>query len=237
MKSAHEPPTSSEVDLRRARWLSCRWNMSYQGNEYLNADGYNVVIFPWYDGWRNAITSIPNGVTIFSKYMYPTADAAKRAASVEIFVPEETATAMTIPEHNPPRDMSEVEQALFGRARRWAVATDLYRWDRGYQAHLALEFFEDFLPYEVPGTIQEVMTQIRLHVVLHLLHRGSLLRGRCLMCDPPPGVSDQHCSRRWRWATDWTKRFPCVLEELKKFILAGDQRRAEIDRLAAADGG
>ena len=94
--------------------------MSYQGNEYLNADGYNVVIFPWYDGWRNAITSIPDGVTSFSKYKYPTADAAKRAASVEIFIPEdeifvseERATAMTIPEHNPPPTFRDIEGALY----------------------------------------------------------------------------------------------------------------------------
>ena len=87
MKSAHESPTSSEVDLRRARWLSRRWSISRQDNEYLNADGYNVVIFPWYDGWRFVITSIPNGVPSFSKYMYRTADEAKRAAADEIFVP------------------------------------------------------------------------------------------------------------------------------------------------------
>jgi hypothetical protein len=161
-----------------------------------------------------------------------------------------------------PPTWSEVERALLGRAHRWAVATDLYRWERGYQVHLALEFLEDFLPYDVPsrppgphwdalpnsaladlaawsnGTlrIQEVMTQVRLHVVSHLLHRQSLLRGRCLICDPPPGVSEVHCSRSWRDARDWTVGTPAVLEEMKKFILAGDQRRAEVDQLAAADG-
>lgn len=87
MKSAHESPTSSEAELRRARWLSRRWSISRQDNEYLNADGYNVVIFPWYDGWRFVITSIPDGVPSFSKYKYRTADEAKRAAAVEIFVP------------------------------------------------------------------------------------------------------------------------------------------------------
>ena len=36
---------------RRARWLAREWNRSRAGNQYLNVDGFNVVVFRVGGGW------------------------------------------------------------------------------------------------------------------------------------------------------------------------------------------
>ena len=36
---------------RRARWLTRQWRTSRSGNEYLNTDGFNVVVFRVGGGW------------------------------------------------------------------------------------------------------------------------------------------------------------------------------------------
>ena len=252
MKSAHEPPTSSEVDLRRARWLSRRWSMSYQGNEYLNADGYNVVIFPWYDrgaaGWRTAITRIPNGVTSFSKYKYPTADAAKRAASVEIFVPEETVTAMTIPEHNRPLTFHDIEASLHnGRLLPWANAIPgFWNLTPGERALIALQFLQRFLPtrdeidaLEADGLFPDAIEVLIVHLIEHLNKRQPLSRP-CAICKPLEGlrVGLSGEGKIGVWQTDADGKIqpgdrspswhcanlssPAALEGLKQRILEGD---------------
>src|SRR5271155_341896 len=43
---------------RRRKWLSRKWQMSVKGNPYLNADGYNVVVFPRASvGWSFRVTN------------------------------------------------------------------------------------------------------------------------------------------------------------------------------------
>jgi hypothetical protein len=253
MKSAHESPTSSEVDPRRARWLSRRWSMSCQGNEYLNADGFNVVIFPWYDGWRNAITSIPNGVTSFSKYMYPTADAAKRAASREIFFPEETATAMTIPEHNPPPTFRDIEAALLGRLGRRAAA------EPGFFSHtpverifLCVQWLARFLaPADgmvIDGLYPTALDSICVHVIGHLSARRPFSKS-CVICAPLPRgvtVGPDGAGEIRVWVSDGVKirlndrnilwhlakcSSPAALQVLKEIILNGDEAVAAKERI------
>jgi hypothetical protein len=64
---------------RRARWISRAWRTSGKGNEYLNTDGFNVVVFPKQGGWSSVIKHIASGETIFAKRNYPSVDGAKLA--------------------------------------------------------------------------------------------------------------------------------------------------------------
>src|SRR5262249_17023418 len=66
---------------RRSRWLTRRWRCSQQGNDFLNTDGFNVVVFPRPGGvWSARVTDTRCGVTRFSQLPYTTPDAAKLAA-------------------------------------------------------------------------------------------------------------------------------------------------------------
>ena len=46
---------------RRARWLTREWQTSRAGNQYLNADGFNVVVFPVDDAWGARILDRETG--------------------------------------------------------------------------------------------------------------------------------------------------------------------------------
>ena len=46
---------------RRARWLTREWQTSRAGNQYLNADGYNVVVFPVDGAWGAKILDRETG--------------------------------------------------------------------------------------------------------------------------------------------------------------------------------
>ena len=152
-----------------------------------------------------------------------------------------------------------IERALFVRALRWAdgVPEFFTKWTAGDQAHAAFAFLGDYLPtaaeeQQIPGLGPGAVHWLVVHVVRHL----QPFFVPCNICSPlPPGVkvgpdgsdagtirvygaagviSPGHVSIQWRAAKSTT---PAALEKLKQYILRGDLRQAEIDRLAAADGG
>lgn len=41
---------------RRSRWLTRTWQVSGNGNEYIKADGFHVVVYPRGSGWAASIT-------------------------------------------------------------------------------------------------------------------------------------------------------------------------------------
>jgi hypothetical protein len=65
---------------RKARWLSRKWKTSAAGNSYLNAYGYNVVVFSKGAVWGFKVTNRTTDYGISSKKPYPTEDAAKLRA-------------------------------------------------------------------------------------------------------------------------------------------------------------
>jgi hypothetical protein len=52
---------------RRCRWLTCEWRVSSRGNEYINADGFNVVVYPRGIGWAARVEHRETGRHRFSK--------------------------------------------------------------------------------------------------------------------------------------------------------------------------
>ena len=46
---------------RRVRWLAREWQTSRAGNQYLNVDGFNVVVFPVDDAWGARILDRKTG--------------------------------------------------------------------------------------------------------------------------------------------------------------------------------
>jgi hypothetical protein len=50
-----------EENLVGARWLTREWQTSRVGNQYLNADGFNVVVFPVGDIWGARILDRETG--------------------------------------------------------------------------------------------------------------------------------------------------------------------------------
>lgn len=65
---------------RRGNWLARKWRRSRNGRDYLNTDGYNIVIFKRSDSWASRITERVGGEFWESKKYYQTADAAKLGA-------------------------------------------------------------------------------------------------------------------------------------------------------------
>jgi hypothetical protein len=65
---------------RRRRWLSRTWRVSTKGNEFLNASGYNVVVYSQRTGWGFRVTNRESDAYVFSRRVMPTQDAAKLAA-------------------------------------------------------------------------------------------------------------------------------------------------------------
>ena len=65
---------------RRTRWLTREWRTSRAGNEYLNADGFNVVVYPVSDGFGARIEHQETGWSRMSKRRYATGEHAKLAA-------------------------------------------------------------------------------------------------------------------------------------------------------------
>ena len=69
---------------RRQRWLARKWRESSKGNDYINAEGLNVVVFPYKRGpatgkWGYRIDGQ------FGKRAFATADEAKLAAFEEFW--------------------------------------------------------------------------------------------------------------------------------------------------------
>jgi hypothetical protein len=86
MEEDHMNPRRREAALRasagrRKRWLSRKWKVSAKGNPYINADGFNITIFPNGDGsWGGRIENRASGGSVRSRRFYKTPEQAKLAA-------------------------------------------------------------------------------------------------------------------------------------------------------------
>jgi hypothetical protein len=65
---------------RRARWLSRKWRRSRAGNPYLNANGFNVVVFPMRGGYDALVEHRWSDWQRLSQRVYPTETEAALAA-------------------------------------------------------------------------------------------------------------------------------------------------------------
>jgi hypothetical protein len=65
---------------RRSRWLTRRWKVSSRGNEYLNANGFNIVIFRQGSIWKALVSEVDGPNKRVSQRDYASPDAAKLAA-------------------------------------------------------------------------------------------------------------------------------------------------------------
>jgi hypothetical protein len=65
---------------RRLRWIGRDWRTSWAGNDYLNADGFNVVVYPKGKVWGARVEHRASGYWRASQRPYATADEAKLAA-------------------------------------------------------------------------------------------------------------------------------------------------------------
>jgi hypothetical protein len=65
---------------RRQRWLTRDWRTSRSGNPFLNADGYNIVVYPAGHGWGFRVTNRASNDVVPSRLPLPTLDAAKLRA-------------------------------------------------------------------------------------------------------------------------------------------------------------
>ena len=65
---------------RRKRWILREWRVSMSGNEFINTDGFNIVVFARGSSWSARVKRQDNGLQRFLQSRYPTADAAKLAA-------------------------------------------------------------------------------------------------------------------------------------------------------------
>jgi hypothetical protein len=74
-----------ETDLksklsRRARWLLRDWHTSQAGNDYINSEGFNVVVYRRNGHWAAKVEHRSTGRHRVSSLPYASADAAKLAA-------------------------------------------------------------------------------------------------------------------------------------------------------------
>lgn len=69
--------------LRRYGWLARQWRTSAKGNDYINFEGWNVVVFERYGGWRWCLSG-RSGEQAFGNRRHDTADAAKTEALVAL---------------------------------------------------------------------------------------------------------------------------------------------------------
>jgi hypothetical protein len=70
-----------EADFKRGQgWLRRTWRWSRAGHEYVNAMGYNVVVYPSGDTWGARVRHRASGWQRISERPYETSDKAKLAA-------------------------------------------------------------------------------------------------------------------------------------------------------------
>lgn len=65
---------------RRERWLSRRWRVSARGNEYINTDGYNVVVRGGGSRWFFFVRNRETNVASYTRRALGTKNEAKLAA-------------------------------------------------------------------------------------------------------------------------------------------------------------
>jgi hypothetical protein len=85
MEKDYTSPKKREATLRNAatrrkRWLSRQWRVSGAGNDFLNAAGYNLVIYRKGAGFTYRIVERETDNPFFSPRVYRTSDLAKLAA-------------------------------------------------------------------------------------------------------------------------------------------------------------
>jgi hypothetical protein len=68
------------LQSRRKNWLTRTWRVSRAGNDFLNADGFNVAVFPKGDHWGARVLERSSGRKRTLPGRYETKDAAKLAA-------------------------------------------------------------------------------------------------------------------------------------------------------------
>lgn len=73
---------------RRDRWVNRHWRVSQSGNEFINAEGFNVVVFVRNGIWGARVQDRDTGYARFSQKPYATPSAAKLAAFDVIFHPK-----------------------------------------------------------------------------------------------------------------------------------------------------
>lgn len=77
------------ASARRSRWLMRDWRISRSGNPFLNADGYNIVVYPAGQEWGFRITNRQTDYAITSRKLLATIDGAKlRAFDAMIWMKE-----------------------------------------------------------------------------------------------------------------------------------------------------
>ena len=71
---------AKSLHRRRSGWLTRRgWQRSQKGNSFINADGFNVTVYPYEGGWRGRVIHRASEYRRNAPTM-PTKDAAKLAA-------------------------------------------------------------------------------------------------------------------------------------------------------------
>jgi hypothetical protein len=65
---------------KRTRWLTRRWRVSAKGNEWLQADGYRVIVYPKGTSWGVTVVNVDTEATKHGRLFYPSPQRAKLAA-------------------------------------------------------------------------------------------------------------------------------------------------------------
>jgi hypothetical protein len=87
MEGDYATPHARERHLRnlakqRARWLTRRWRRSQKGNTFLNAGGFNVVVYPVEAGWSYRVRERDGHGVGTTKATFPSETTARLAAFV-----------------------------------------------------------------------------------------------------------------------------------------------------------
>lgn len=83
-----ENPTAAQIRdkgmrsrvAKRKRWLSRRWKVSAKGNDWLEADGYRVIVYAKSAGWGATVSAVDDSYVHRSRRVFPNTDQAKLAA-------------------------------------------------------------------------------------------------------------------------------------------------------------
>ena len=65
---------------KRRRWLTRRWKVSAKGNEWLQTDGYRVIVYPKASAWGVTVVDVATDGTTHGRRFHPSPDRAKLAA-------------------------------------------------------------------------------------------------------------------------------------------------------------
>jgi hypothetical protein len=65
---------------RRARWLHRQWHVSSQGNEWLRADGYRIIVYRKGDEWGATVASEDDKFVHHGRRTFRTSTEVKLAA-------------------------------------------------------------------------------------------------------------------------------------------------------------